>query len=242
MNILAVIKNIFSKFISHLACGEDIVNYIFTNDTLPAPLSDDDEKMYINMFDTVNNDYARSKLIEHNLRLVLYIAKKFETPKTDLEDLVSVGAIGLVKAVDSFKADKNIKLATYASRCIENEILMHLRKVNKTLNEVSLDEPLSVDDEGSELVMADILPSLDDGYKAVEDEDQKKCLLNTLSQLSTRERDIMIMRYGLYGQDELTQKEVADLLNISQSYISRLEKKILKKLKINMLNEERITS
>ena len=119
---------------------------------------------------------------------------------------------------------------------------MHLRKVNKTLNEVSLDEPLSVDDEGSELVMADILPSLDDGYKAVEDEDQKKCLLNTLSQLSTRERDIMIMRYGLYGQDELTQKEVADLLNISQSYISRLEKKILKKLKINMLNEERITS
>ena len=242
MNILAVIKNIFSKFVSHLDLGEDIVNYIFTNDTLPEPLSDDDEKMYINMFDTVNNDYARSKLIEHNLRLVLYIAKKFETPKTDLEDLVSVGAIGLVKAVDSFKADKNIKLATYASRCIENEILMHLRKVNKTLNEVSLDEPLSVDDEGSELVMADILPSFDDGYKAVEDEDQKKCLLNTLSQLSTRERDIMIMRYGLYGQDELTQKEVADLLNISQSYISRLEKKILKKLKINMLNEERITS
>ncbi len=242
MNILAIIKNIFNKFVSQFDLGEDIVNYIFTNDTLPAPLSDDDEKMYINMFDTVNNEYARSKLIEHNLRLVLYIAKKFETPKTDLEDLVSVGAIGLVKAVDSFKADKNIKLATYASRCIENEILMHLRKVNKTLNEVSLDEPLSVDDEGSELVMADILPSLDDGYKEVEDEDQKKCLLNTLSQLSTRERDIMIMRYGLYGQDELTQKEVADLLNISQSYISRLEKKILKKLKINMLNEERITS
>ena len=138
----------------------------------------------------------------------MYIAKKFETPKIDLEDLVSVGAIGLVKAVDSFKADKNIKLATYASRCIENEILMHLRKVNKTLNEVSLDEPLNVDDEGSELVMSDILPALDDGYKEVEDEDQKRCLLNTLSQLSSRERDIMIMRYGLYGQDELTQKEV----------------------------------
>ena len=241
MNILAVFKNVFSKLISHLNCSEDIVNYIFSNETLPAPLSDEDERMYINMFDTANNEYARSKLIEHNLRLVLYIAKKFETPKIDLEDLVSVGAIGLVKAVDSFKADKNIKLATYASRCIENEILMHLRKVNKTLNEVSLDEPLSVDDEGSELVIADILPSYDDGYKAVEDEDQKKHLLRTLSQLSTRERNIMIMRYGLYGQDELTQKEVADLLNISQSYISRLEKKILKKLRANMVNEERIT-
>jgi len=242
MNILAIIKKLFNKLSSSITCSEDVVNYIFTNDSLPEPLSDDDEKMYIGMFDTVNNDYARSKLIEHNLRLVLYIAKKFEMPKIDLEDLVSVGAIGLVKAVDSFKSDKNIKLATYASRCIENEILMHLRKVNKTLNELSLDEPLNVDDEGSELVMSDILPALDDGYKEVEDEDQKRFLLNTLSQLSSRERDIMIMRYGLYGQDELTQKEVADLLNISQSYISRLEKKILKKLKVNMLNEERITS
>ena len=236
MKILSCIKNLFNKYISPMfdSC-EDVVNYIFTNDSLPAPLDDDNERLYINMFDTVNDAYARSKLIEHNLRLVLYIAKKFETPKIELEDLVSVGAIGLVKAVDSFKADKNIKLATYASRCIENEILMHLRKVNKTLNEVSLDEPLSVDDEGSELVMSDILPSTDDGYKEVEDEDQKKFLLNTLACLSARERDIMIMRYGLYGQDELTQKEVADLLNISQSYISRLEKKILKKLKNTML-------
>ena len=165
---------------------------------------------------------------------MIYIAKKFETPKTELEDLVSVGAIGLVKAVDSFKSDKNIKLATYASRCIENEILMHLRKVNKTLNEISLDEPLSVDDEGGELVIADILPASEDSYQEVETEDQKKFLLNTLAELSTRERDIMIMRYGLYGQDELTQKEVADLLNISQSYISRLEKKILKKLKLTL--------
>jgi len=236
MQILNKIKNLFNKYISHLfLSAEDMVNYIFTNDSLPAPLDDNDEKMYINMFDTVNDEYARSKLIEHNLRLVLYIAKRFETPKTDLEDLVSVGAIGLVKAVDSFKADKNIKLATYASRCIENEILMHLRKVNKTLNEISLDEPLSVDDEGGELVISDILPANEDSYKAVEDEDQKQFLLNTLATLSTRERDIMIMRYGLYGQDELTQKEVADLLNISQSYISRLEKKILKKLKLSML-------
>ena len=235
MKILNKIKTLFNNFISPLFNStDDIVNYIFTNDSLPAPLEDDDEKMYINMFDTVNDGYARSKLIEHNLRLVLYIAKRFETPKTELEDLVSVGAIGLVKAVDSFKADKNIKLATYASRCIENEILMHLRKVNKTLNEVSLDEPLSVDDEGGELVIGDILPSTDNCYQEVESEDEKKFLLNTLAKLSTRERDIMIMRYGLYGQDELTQKEVADLLNISQSYISRLEKKILKKLKLNM--------
>lgn len=235
MNILSSIKNLFIKASSLFNNCDDIVNYIFTNDSLPAPLSDEDEKIYINMFDTVNDEYARSKLIEHNLRLVLYIAKKFETPKAELEDLVSVGAIGLVKAVDSFNADKNIKLATYASRCIENEILMHLRKVNKTLNEISLDEPLSVDDEGGELVMADVLASTEDSYQEVENDDQKKFLLNTLSTLSSRERDIMIMRYGLYGQDELTQKEVADLLNISQSYISRLEKKILKKLKVNML-------
>ena len=235
MNILNPLKNLFEKFNNLFSSHEDMINYIFTNDSLPAPLDDNDENMYINMFGTINDEYARSKLIEHNLRLVLYIAKKFESPKAELEDLVSVGAIGLVKAVDSFKADKNIKLATYASRCIENEILMHLRKVNKTLNEVSLDEPLSVDDEGGELVMSDILPSSENGYQEVENDDQKKFLLSTLSQLSTRERNIVIMRYGLYGQDELTQKEVADLLNISQSYISRLEKKILKKLKISML-------
>lgn len=235
MNILNPLKSLFEKFNNLFTSHEDMVNYIFTNDSLPAPLDDNDENMYINMFGTVNDEYARSKLIEHNLRLVLYIAKKFESPKAELEDLVSVGAIGLVKAVDSFKADKNIKLATYASRCIENEILMHLRKVNKTLNEISLDEPLSVDDEGGELVMSDILPSSENGYQEVENDDQKKFLLSTLSQLSTRERNIVIMRYGLYGQDELTQKEVADLLNISQSYISRLEKKILKKLKTSML-------
>ena len=131
MSILNSLTNLFNKFISPLFCNEDnLVIYIFTNDSLPAPLEDDDERLYINMFGTINDGYARSKLIEHNLRLVLYIAKKFETSKTELEDLVSVGAIGLVKAVDSFNADKNIKLATYASRCIENEILMYLRKVN----------------------------------------------------------------------------------------------------------------
>jgi RNA polymerase sporulation-specific sigma factor len=236
MKLLNMVKNLFTKYISQtFNSTEDMVNYIFTNDSLPSPLNEEDEQIYINMFNTINDGYARSKLIEHNLRLVLYIAKKFENSKTELEDLVSVGAIGLVKAVDSFKADKNIKLATYASRCIENEILMHLRKVNKTLNEISLDEPLSVDEEGSELVISDILPACENCYQEVESEDQKKFLLSTLSKLSSRERDIMVMRYGLYGQDELTQKEVADLLNISQSYISRLEKKILKKLKTNML-------
>ncbi len=235
MNILFNIKKLFNKVSNIFTNYDDVVNYIFTNDTLPAPLEDDDEKVYINMLDTVNDSYARSKLIEHNLRLVLYIAKRFEGQKAELEDLVSVGAIGLVKAVDSFKADKNIKLATYASRCIENEILMYLRKVNKTLNEISLDEPLSVDDEGGELVISDILPASENCYQEVENDDQKKFLLNTLAELSKRERDIMIMRYGLNGEDELTQKEVADLLNISQSYISRLEKKILKKLKNSML-------
>ena len=236
MKLLNRIKKIFSEILSPLFnTKEELVNYIFSNDTLPSPLNENDEKTFINMLGTVNDEYARAKLIEHNLRLVLYIAKRFEGPKTELEDLVSVGAIGLVKAVDSFNVEKNIKLATYASRCIENEILMHLRKVNKTLNEISLDEPLSIDDEGGELVIADILPSGSDSFSELETESQKKFLMQTVSQLSTRERDIMIMRYGLYGQDELTQKEVADLLNISQSYISRLEKKILKKLKINML-------
>jgi RNA polymerase sporulation-specific sigma factor len=236
MNIFSTVKSLLNKFATLFNCTDNCGDYIFTNDSPPSPLDDNDEKVYINMFGTVNDEYARSKLIEHNLRLVLYIAKKFEGPKAEVEDLVSVGAIGLVKAVDSFKADKNIKLATYASRCIENEILMYLRKVNKTINEISLDEPLSVDDEGSELVVSDILASSENSYQEVEDDDQKKFLLNTLSKLSTRERNIVIMRYGLYGQDELTQKEVADLLNISQSYISRLEKKILKKLKLNMLN------
>lgn len=235
MNIFNRIKYLLNKFINPIFNDtHDIVNYIFSNDSLPAPLGEHDENVYVNMLGSINDEYARAKLIEHNLRLVLYIAKKFESPKAELEDLVSVGAIGLVKAVDSFKPDKNIKLATYASRCIENEILMHLRKVSKTLNEISLDEPLSIDDEGSELVIGDILPSSKDCYQEVENEDQKKFLLNTLSSLDTRERDIMIMRYGLYGQDELTQKEVAELLNISQSYISRLEKKILKKLKLSM--------
>lgn len=235
MNLLNNIKKILIKiFNKNILDLDELVSFIFSNESLPAPLEPDEEDTYINMLNTVNTDFARGKLIEHNLRLVLYIAKKFESNKVELEDLVSVGVIGLVKAVDSFKSDKNIKLATYASRCIENEILMHLRKVNRTQNEVSLDEPLTVDEEGGELVISDIIPSPEDTYNAVELEDEKKYLLKTLTTLDEREKQIMILRYGLNGEDELTQKEVADLMQISQSYISRLEKRILKKLKTSM--------
>ena len=234
MSVLNKIKSVFFKILNNNFNLDELVSYIFSNESLPAPLNSKDEDNLIDMLNGVNKDYARSELIEHNLRLVLYIAKRFETSKVELEDLVSVGVIGLVKAIDSFKSDKNIKLATYASRCIENEILMHLRKVNRTQNDVSLDEPLSVDDEGSELVISDIIPSSDDLYGRIEMEDEKKYLINTLTSLDEREKQIMILRYGLNGQDELTQKEVADLMDISQSYISRLEKRILKKLKSQM--------
>jgi len=234
MSILSKIKDAVLKFLNNSFSLDELVNYIFSNESLPSPLDSKEEDNLINMLSGVNRDYARTELIEHNLRLVLYIAKRFETSKVELEDLVSVGVIGLVKAIDSFKSDKNIKLATYASRCIENEILMHLRKVNRTQNDISLDEPLSVDDEGSELVISDIIPSTDDLYGSIEMEDEKKYLINTLTSLDEREKQIMILRYGLNGQDELTQKEVADLMDISQSYISRLEKRILKKLKSQM--------
>lgn len=229
------LKKLYQNFLKKCTLNiDDLVNYIFSNESLPAPLKSGEEELYVSMLDHENNDYARSQLIEHNLRLVLYIAKRYESKKIDLEDLVSVGVIGLVKAVDSFKQDKNIKLATYASRCIENEILMFLRKVNRTQNEISLDEPVNIDDEGSELMIADIIPSCEDVYNIVELKSDKKHLLSTLETLAPREKQIIALRYGLNGQEELTQKEVADLLQISQSYISRLEKKILKKLKSTM--------
>ena len=229
------LKKLYQKFLNVCTLNiDDLVNYIFSNESLPAPLKSAEEDLYINMLNNENNELARSKLIEHNLRLGLYIAKRYESKKIDLEDLVSVGVIGLVKAVDSFKTDKNIKLATYASRCIENEILMFLRKVNRTQNEISLDEPVNIDDEGSELMIADIIPSTEDVYDIVELKNDKKHLLSTLETLAPREKQIISLRYGLNGQEEMTQKEVADLLKISQSYISRLEKKILKKLKSNM--------
>ena len=184
---------------------------------------------------------ARSTLIEHNLRLVVYIAKKFDNTSVGVEDLISIGTIGLIKAINTFKPDKNIKLATYASRCIENEILMYLRRNNKTRLEVSIDEPLNVDWDGNELLLSDILGTDEDViYHDIEDEIEKSLLNNAISRLNPRERKIVELRYGLTNEDgeEMTQKEVADLLGISQSYISRLEKKIMKRLKKEIVRFE----
>ena len=208
---------------------------MFTAETLPEPLSMEEESSLVLSFQNNADLSAKSKLIEHNLRLVMYIAKKFENNRLDMQDLVSVGSIGLIKAVDSYKLDKNIKLATYASRCIENEILMFLRKANKSINDLSLDDGLVNDEEGNSLSLGEMIP--DD--KSITDEmelnDQKIYIINAIKELNDREQKIMCMRYGLNGYDELTQKEVADTMNISQSYISRLEKKILNKLKKDML-------
>ena len=213
---------------------KSIVNYIFSAESLPAPLNLEQEVELVRDFQENKNERAKALLIEHNLRLVMYIAKRFESKKLDMQDLVSVGSIGLIKAVDSYKLDKNIKLATYASRCIENEILMYLRKVNKTINDLSLDDSLISDDEGNSLSLGEIIPDDSNPYDEVELKDQKSYLLQSIDHLGHREKQIMYMRYGLNGHDELTQKEVADIMNISQSYISRLEKKILHKLKTDM--------
>jgi len=240
MKILIKIKNFFKKIYNKLFKTnffdiESLVNYMFTAETLPEPLSMEEESSLVISFQNNADLSAKSKLIEHNLRLVMYIAKKFENNRLDMQDLVSVGSIGLIKAVDSYKLDKNIKLATYASRCIENEILMFLRKANKSINDLSLDDGLVNDEEGNSLSLGEMIP--DD--KSITDEmelnDQKIYIINAIKELNDREQKIMCMRYGLNGYDELTQKEVADTMNISQSYISRLEKKILNKLKKDML-------
>ncbi|MBR6779093.1 MAG: sigma-70 family RNA polymerase sigma factor [Clostridia bacterium] len=229
------IKNwLYKIFKGDFLSPQNIVNYIFTAESLPEPLNTETEFELVKSFQEEDNLNAKSKLIEHNLRLVMYIAKKFESTKTELADLVSVGSIGLIKAVDSYKLDKNIKLATYASRCIENEILMYLRKINKSINDLSLDDSLVSDDEGSNLTLGEMIPDTKQVYEEIELKDQKSYLLQSITKLNHRERKIMCMRYGLAGYDELTQKEVADSMNISQSYISRLEKKILNKLKKDM--------
>ena len=205
--------------------------YINSPQTLPAPLSKKEENETIERLHQGDKS-ARDKLIEHNLRLVVYIAKKFENSGVNIEDLISIGTIGLIKAVNTFKADKNIKLATYASRCIENEILMYLRKINQQKLDISLDEPLNVDWDGNELLLSDVLGS--DGLEIndnIEQEDEKRILHSCMESLSSRERLIMGMRFGMDGEKEYTQKEVADILGISQSYISRLEKRIILKLK-----------
>ena len=210
------------------------VYYIGGADVLPAPLAPDKEAIMIQGLVTENAQEAKSTLIEHNLRLVVYIAKKFDNTGVGVEDLISIGTIGLIKAINTFNPTKKIKLATYASRCIENEILMYLRRNNKTRMEVSIDEPLNVDWDGNELLLSDILGTDEDViYKDIEHEVECKLLSKAISKLSKREQTIVILRFGLKSPDgkEKTQKEVADLLGISQSYISRLEKRIMKRLK-----------
>lgn len=232
-----LIKKFLHKVLSfEFDVYENVINYISSGEALPVALTDEEEKLYITMLSTEDNELAKKKLIEHNLRLVVYIAKKFENTCVDLEDLISIGSIGLIKAINSFKGDKNIKIATYASRCIQNEILMYLRKISKHKNFVSIDDPLSIDSEGNELLLTDLVsPEEDIPECDVEKETEKQLLWKIINSLSSREKEIMLMRFGLDGAVEKTQKEVADDLGISQSYISRLEKKIFKQIKRELL-------
>lgn len=210
------------------------IHYIGGAEVLPPPLEGQEEQRCIQALASEDAAAAKSELIEHNLRLVVYIAKKFDNTGVGVEDLISIGTIGLIKAINTFNPQKNIKLATYASRCIENEILMYLRRNSKTRMEVSIDEPLNVDWDGNELLLSDVLGTDEDViYRDIETEVEKNLLKKAIEKLSDRERTIVELRFGLMGEgaEELTQKEVADLLGISQSYISRLEKKIMKRLK-----------
>ena len=223
----------FSKFLERLMKNEQPAGIYYINgaDSLPPPLSKEDEE---EAFALLGTDFARGRdiLITHNLRLVVYIAKKFESTGIGIEDLISIGTIGLIKAVNTFSTDKNIKLATYASRCIENEILMFLRKSNQYKTDISIEEPLNIDWDGNELLLSDVLGTDGDVVNEnIENEAEKKLLLDSVAKLSPRERFIMEKRFGLVDGKELTQKEVADLIGISQSYISRLEKRIIKRLR-----------
>lgn len=216
------------------------IHYIGGTDILPPPLNAEEENVFVSALGSDGDEEAKAILIEHNLRLVVYIAKKFDNTGVGVEDLISIGTIGLIKAINTFKCDKNIKLATYASRCIENEILMYLRRNNKTRLEVSIDEPLNVDWDGNELLLSDILGTDEDViYKDLENEAERRVLGRAIAKLSDREKTIINLRFGLSSSDgeEMTQKEVAKLLGISQSYISRLEKKIMKRLKREMVRE-----
>ncbi len=205
--------------------------FVGSSDKLPEPLSREEETKYVEL-SMQGDEQARAKLIEHNLRLVVFLSKKYENTGIDLEDLVSIGTIGLIKGVNTYKLDKNIKLATYASRCIDNEILMYLRKNKKRRTEISFEDSLSYDGEGNELHLEDVLGTdADIVTKGLEEETEKKLLYQEIAKLKGRDKEIMILRYGLFGQKEKTQKEVATMLNISQSYISRIEKKVIKHLK-----------
>ena len=220
--IIQIIKKVLKKF--------NVVFYVGSSDILPEPLSKEEEIKYVEKFLEGDNN-ARNILIERNLRLVVFLAKKYENTKVDLEDLVSIGTIGLIKGVNTYKLDKNIKLATYASRCIDNEILMYIRKTKRKKTEVSFEDSLSFDSEGNELHLEDILGTEDNIVtKPIEDEFDKKLLKEEIQKLNNRDKEIIELRYGINGKEELTQKEVADLLGISQSYISRIEKKVIKRL------------
>lgn len=222
---IEAVKNRICEFLG----GSDTVFYIGGSETLPPPLSKEEEARLLERYDDEN---VRAQLIEHNLRLVVYIARKFENTGIYVEDLISIGTIGLIKAINTFNPSKNIKLATYASRCIENEILMYLRKNSNSKTEVSIDEPLNVDWDGNELLLSDILGTDNDIIsKDIEDEVDRSLLAIALGKLSPREREIMRLRFGLGSVREKTQKEVADMMGISQSYISRLEKRIISRLK-----------
>ncbi|MGN1319166.1 MAG: RNA polymerase sporulation sigma factor SigE [Lachnospirales bacterium] len=223
-------KMYFKNLINNFSEDSSFVFYIGGNDILPEPLLPEEEKK---LLETIDKEESKNILIERNLRLVVYIARKFENTGINVEDLISIGTIGLIKAINTFKLDKNIKLATYASRCIENEILMYLRKTTKTKTEVSIDEPLNVDWEGNELLLSDILGTdVDIIYKDIEDEVDRQLLNEAIKTLGKRERELIKLRFGIGSKgEELTQKEVADILGISQSYISRLEKKIITRLR-----------
>lgn len=230
-----LIKKLFGKLgaDSHTLNAQMLL-FLCSNEALPNPLEAEEEQEYLARLQKGDNS-AKNELIERNLRLVVYIAKKFENTGLELEDLISVGSIGLIKAINTFKMDKKIKLATYASRCIENEILMHLRKVSKQKKETSLETPLSFDSEGNELLLCDIIGvDADEVFKNVEINAEKEMIYKVLDKLNEREQKIVCMRFGLRGEKEKTQKQVADILNISQSYISRIEKKILSKMKKDM--------
>jgi len=237
MNIIDIFKNnINTLYVKYFKEDEEIIEepifYIAGSQTLPPPLPEEEEWEYIKKLSDEDNLEARQILVERNLRLVVYIAKKFDNCGIEMEDLISIGAIGLIKAVKTYKYDKKIKLATYASRCIENEILMQLRKMNKIKAEVSLDEPLNSDGDGNELLLEDILYDEKQTLgKDMERSSEQQILWEIINKLGSREKEIMIMRFGLLGGEEKTQKEVADELGISQSYISRIEKKILGKMK-----------
>ena len=219
------------KWLKNLFVKVESIFYVGACDVLPEPLSREEEEFYLKLKENGDPE-GKEKLIEHNLRLVVFLAKKYENTGVDLEDLVSIGSIGLIKGINTFQSDKNIKLATYISRCIDNEILMYLRKNKKIRQEVSIDQALSFDSDGNELHLEDVIGTEKDVIpKCIEENDDKKLMLHEILQLKPRDRNIMILRYGLLGTQEYTQKEVAEKLGISQSYISRIEKKVIKKLK-----------